>query len=60
MDGFWKAVAVVLISVILGLCLERYGKASAVLLTLFAVAMIAALAAVVDRLMAALLCLGEI
>ena len=44
MDGFWKAVAVVLISVILGLCLERYGKASAVLLTLFAVSMIAALA----------------
>ena len=44
MDGFWKAVAAVLITVILGLCLERYSKASAILLTLFAVAMIAALA----------------
>ena len=44
MDGFWKAVAAVLITVILGLCLERYSKASAILLTLFTVTMIAALA----------------
>lgn len=44
MDTFWKAAAAVLITVILGLCLERYGKAAAILLTLFTVAMVAILA----------------
>lgn len=44
MDMFWKAAAAVLITVILGLCLERYGKAAAVLLTLFSVAMIGIMA----------------
>lgn len=44
MDAFWKATAAVLIAVILGLCLERYGKASAILLTLFTVTLVAALA----------------
>lgn len=44
MDGFWKAIAAVFITVILGLCLDRYEKASAVLLTLLVVSMLAALA----------------
>ena len=44
MDTFWRAAAAVLITVILGLCLERYGKATSILLTLFAVSMIAILA----------------
>lgn len=43
MDTFLRASAAVLITVILGLCLERQSKATAILLALFTVAMVAAL-----------------
>lgn len=44
MELFWRAAAAVLIAVILVMCLERYEKASATLLVLFVVAVVAALA----------------
>lgn len=44
MELFWRAAAAVLITVILGLCLERYEKAAATLLVLFTVALVAVLA----------------
>lgn len=44
MELFWRAAAAVLITVILCLCLERYEKAAAVLLTLFSVSLVAILA----------------
>lgn len=44
MDLFWRAAAAVLITVILGLCLDRYEKAATILLTLFTIALVAVLA----------------
>jgi stage III sporulation protein AD len=44
MELFWRAAAAVLITVILSLCLERYEKAAAVMLTLFTVSLVAILA----------------
>jgi stage III sporulation protein AD len=43
MDMFWKAAVAVLITVILSLCLERYGKETAVLLSLLVIGMVATL-----------------